>query len=54
LYLEIPVYEALREIAHVERCAMHTRFLEGIDTVLKRRGALSIKELLGATAKSVT
>lgn len=46
LYLEIPVHEALREIAFVERTSMHALFLEGIDAVLKRRGAPSIAEML--------
>jgi hypothetical protein len=45
LYLEAPVYDALREIAHVERIKLHTLILEGIDLVLKKRGAPSIKEL---------
>jgi hypothetical protein len=45
VYLEAPVYEALREIAHVERIKLHPLILEGIDLVLKKRGAPSIKEL---------
>ncbi len=49
LYLEVPVYEVLREIAHAERVAMHALFLEGIDAVLKRRGSPTIAEL---TAKA--
>ncbi len=53
LYLEIPVYELLREIAHVERKSMHSLFLEGIDAVLKKRGSPSIKELLSAKLKPV-
>jgi hypothetical protein len=45
VYLETPVYDALREIAHVERIKLHPLILEGIDLVLKKRGAPSIKEL---------
>ena len=45
LYLEVPVYEILREIAHTERTSMHALFLEGIDAVLKKRGSPSIREL---------
>jgi hypothetical protein len=45
LYLEGPVYEQLREIAHVERTKLHPLILEGIDLLLKKRGAPSIKEL---------
>jgi hypothetical protein len=45
VYLEAPVYETLREIAHVERIKLHPLILEGIDLVLKKRGAPSIKEL---------
>jgi hypothetical protein len=45
VYLEAPVYDALREIAHVERIKLHPLILEGIDLVLKKRGAPSIKEL---------
>jgi hypothetical protein len=45
VYLEEPVYDALREIAHVERSKLHPLILEGIDMVLKKRGSPSIKEL---------
>jgi hypothetical protein len=45
LYLEEPVYDQLREIAHVERTKLHPLILEGIDLLLKKRGAPSIKEL---------
>jgi predicted DNA-binding ribbon-helix-helix protein len=45
VYLEEPVYEELREIAHVERTKLHQLILEGINAVLKRRGRPSIKEL---------
>lgn len=46
LYLEEPVYDALREIAHVERSKMHQLVVEGIDLLLKKRGSPSITELL--------
>lgn len=45
LYLEDPIYDAIREIAHVERVKMHQLILEGVDLLLKKRGAPSIKEL---------
>jgi hypothetical protein len=45
VYLEAPVYDALRDIAHAERTKLHPLILEGIDMVLKKRGAPSIKEL---------
>lgn len=46
LYLEVPVYDQLRDIAHSERCKMHQLVIEGIDLLLKKRGAPSIKELM--------
>lgn len=46
LYLEEPVYDQIREIAHVERVKMHQLILEGVDLLLKKRGAPSIKELM--------
>jgi hypothetical protein len=45
VYLEAPVYEQLRDIAFHERTKLHPLILEGIDLVLKKRGAPSIKEL---------
>ncbi len=45
VYLEAPVYDALRDIAHSERTKLHPLILEGIDMVLKKRGSPSIKEL---------
>ena len=53
LYLEVPVYELLREIAHTERTSMHALFLEGIDAVLKKRGSPSIRELVRKQPASV-
>src|SRR6202023_297359 len=39
VYLEPPVYDALRDIAHAERTKLHPLILEGIDMVLKKRGS---------------
>jgi hypothetical protein len=49
VYLEVPVYEQLRDIAFHERTKLHPLILEGIDLVLKKRGAPSIKELTKTT-----
>lgn len=49
LYLEEPVYDQLREIAHVERTKMHQLIVEGIDLLLKKKGSPSIRELLRKT-----
>ncbi|KAA0069959.1 hypothetical protein [Tardiphaga sp. P9-11] len=49
LYLEEPVYDQIREIAHVERVKMHQLILEGVDLLLKKRGAPSIRELMDMT-----
>lgn len=38
VYLEMPVYEALRDVAHVEHAKLHALVLEGIDLVLRKRG----------------
>ena len=46
VYLEEPVYDQLRELAHTERTKLHPLILEAIDLLLKKRGAPSIKELL--------
>lgn len=45
LYLETPVYDRLRDIAHDERTKLHPLILEAIDLLLKKRGAPSIKDL---------
>jgi hypothetical protein len=47
LYLPEPVYEALRRIAFEERVKIHDVVLEGIDTVLRRRGYPSVENLKG-------
>lgn len=46
LYLEDPVYDQLREIAHAERKKMHQLIVESIDLLLKKKGSPSISELL--------
>lgn len=46
LYLEEPVYDQIREIAHAERKKMHQLIVEGIDLLLKKKGSPSISELL--------
>jgi hypothetical protein len=45
LYLPEPVYEALRKIAFEERVKIHDLAIEGIDTVLRRRGYGSVESL---------
>ena len=45
VYIEPPVYDRLRDIAHEERVRMHALFLEAVDLLLKKRGAPSIREL---------
>jgi hypothetical protein len=55
VYLEPPVYDALRDLAHEERTKLHPLILEAIDLLLKKRGAPSIRELTrkaGAIAES--
>ena len=46
VYLEAPVYDRLRDIAHEERTKLHPLILEAIDLLLKKRGAPSIRELI--------
>lgn len=46
LYLEQPVYDQLRDIAHSERTKMHQLVIEAIDLLFKNRGEPSIKELM--------
>lgn len=46
LYLELPVYDQLREIAHVERVKMHQLVVEGIDLLFRKRGQPPIRELM--------
>ena len=49
VYLEGPVYDRLRDIAHDERTKLHPLILEAIDLLLKKRGSPSIKELIKKT-----
>lgn len=49
VYLEPAVYDQLRDIAHVERTKLHALLMEGVDLVLKKRGAPSIRQLLAGT-----
>lgn len=46
VYLEAPVYEKLRDVAHAERAKLHALVLEGIDHVLRKRGQPSIRQLM--------
>jgi hypothetical protein len=48
-YLEPPVYDALRDIAHAERVKIHALVLEGVDLVLQKRGLPSIAKLMSET-----
>ncbi|SFG93844.1 ribbon-helix-helix domain-containing protein [Methylobacterium gossipiicola] len=45
VYLEPPVYDQLRDIAHAERAKMHGLMLEALDLLFKQRGARSIRHL---------
>ena len=45
VYLEPPVYDQLRDIAHAERAKMHGLMLEALDLLFKQRGARSIDQL---------
>lgn len=49
VYLEMPVYNALRDVAHAEHAKLHALVLEGIDLVLRKRGQPSIRELMKAS-----
>lgn len=46
VYLEPPVYEALREIAHTHHGKLHGLMLEGVDFVLRKHGQPSIRQLI--------
>ena len=43
VYFPTPVYEVLRKVAFDERVKIHDLVIEGIDTVLQRRGYPSIE-----------
>lgn len=45
VYLEPPVYDQLRDLAHAERTKMHGLMLEALDLLFKQRGACSIAHL---------
>lgn len=45
VYLEPPVYDQLRDLAHQERTKMHVLMLEAVDLLFKQRGARSIDQL---------
>jgi hypothetical protein len=45
VYLEPPVYDQLRDLAHAERTKMHALMLEGLDLLFRQRGARSIAQL---------
>ena len=45
VYLEPPVYDQLRDIAHAERAKMHGLMLEALDLLFRQRGARSIQQL---------
>ena len=46
VYLEPPVYDQLRDLAHAERVKMHGLILEALDLLFRQRGSRSIDELL--------
>ncbi|GJD34458.1 ribbon-helix-helix domain-containing protein [Methylobacterium aerolatum] len=48
VYLEPPVYDQLRDLAHAERTKMHGLMLEALDLLFKQRGSRSIAQLLKA------
>ena len=45
VYLEPPVYDQLRDLAHTERTKMHVLMLEALDGLFRQRGARSIAQL---------
>ena len=48
VYLEPPVYDQLRDLAHAERTKMHGLMLEALDLLFKQRGSRSIEQLIKA------
>ncbi|KQP48961.1 ribbon-helix-helix domain-containing protein [Methylobacterium sp. Leaf108] len=50
VYLEPPVYDQLRDLAHVERTKMHALMLEALDLLFRQRGSPSIAHLTQASA----
>ena len=47
VYLEPPVYDQLRDLAHAERTKMHALMLEALDLLFRQRGTRSIEQLTG-------
>lgn len=45
VYLEPPVYDQLRDLAHAERAKMHGLMLEALDLLFRQRGTRSIGQL---------
>ncbi|KQO53678.1 MULTISPECIES: ribbon-helix-helix domain-containing protein [unclassified Methylobacterium] len=45
VYLEPPVYDQLRDLAHTERTKMHALMLEALDLLFKQRGTMPIERL---------
>jgi hypothetical protein len=45
MYLEGPVYDQLRELAHAERKKLHPLLREGLDLLFKNRGLKSLAQL---------
>jgi len=46
VYLEPPVYDQLRDLAHAERTKIHPLMLEALDMLFRQRGARSISQLM--------
>ncbi len=51
VYLEPPVYDQLRDIAHAERTKIHPLMLEALDMLFRQRGARSIDQLMEDQAR---
>ena len=52
VYLDPAVYDQLRDIAYSERTKIHPLMLEALDLLFSNRGARSIRELEGKSAKA--
>jgi hypothetical protein len=52
VYLDPAVYDQLRDIAYTERTKIHPLMLEALDLLFNNRGARSIRELEGGSAKA--
>ncbi len=46
VYLEPPVYDQLRDLAHAERTKIHPLMLEALDMLFRQRGTRSIRQLM--------